>query len=119
MGEENRGSSGGGTMMIVLAILAGILVLGCCGGVVVIGLGGTFFWARSDMKVIQDQSMMQPMVAPPEMQEAIDKMEKDLQPLNIEAEDVDASARTELPAIPTELKKPEPGPPGDATATDK
>jgi hypothetical protein len=43
MGEENRGSSGGGTAMIVVAILGGFLLIGCCSGVVALGVG--FFMA--------------------------------------------------------------------------
>jgi len=45
MGDD-RNSSGSGTMLIVVAILGGILVAGCCGGAVVFGLGGVMFWAR-------------------------------------------------------------------------
>jgi len=104
MGEENRGSSSGGTMVIVLAILAGILVVGCCGGVVVFGLGSAFLWARHDVQVIQDEAMMQPMVTPPAMQEAIDKMERDLQPLKIEPESLDAPVRTKPPSLETDVK---------------
>ena len=47
MGEENRSSSGSSTAMIVMAILGGILLVGCCGGVVAVGLGGTLLWSRS------------------------------------------------------------------------
>jgi hypothetical protein len=91
-------------MVIVLAILAGVLVVGCCGGVVVFGLGGALFWVRSDVRAVQDEAMMQPMVAPPEMQEALDKMERDLQPLKIEPENLDAPVRTKPPSLETDVK---------------
>jgi len=65
MGEEDRGSSGGGTMVIVLAILAGILVLGCCGGVVVFGLGFVF-WASPSADIQQNVAPPPTIVAPEE-----------------------------------------------------
>jgi hypothetical protein len=37
MSSDHRESSGGSTVLIVFAILGGILLLGCCGGTVVIG----------------------------------------------------------------------------------
>ena len=52
MGEENRGSSGSSTAMIVVAILVGLLLVGCCGGIVVIGAGG--LWMRSELQVAPD-----------------------------------------------------------------
>ena len=56
MGEENRESSGSGTAMIVVAILGGILLLSCCGGIAV-ALGGTFFYARSAAQEAQMEAM--------------------------------------------------------------
>jgi hypothetical protein len=48
MGEENRGSSGSSTALIVVAILGGILLIGCCGGLVVMGAGA--IWARTELR---------------------------------------------------------------------
>ena len=59
MGEENRGSSGSSTVMIVVAILGGILLLGCCGGVAVIGAGA--LWVRSEVREVQTQIERMPM----------------------------------------------------------
>jgi len=56
MGEENRESSGSGTAMIVIAILGGILLLGCCGGIAVV-LGGSWFYARSAVQEAQIEAM--------------------------------------------------------------
>lgn len=46
MGEENRGSSESSTVLIVVAILGGILLVGCLGGVAVVGAG--LLWVRSE-----------------------------------------------------------------------
>ena len=124
MGEENRGSSGSGTGMMVVAILGGILLVGCCGGVVVLGLGSSFIWVRSSAPDVQ----MQPPLAPvptqvaPEVTKALDDLNKDMEPLKItpdegkptapiepgsEKSDVAPSPGTEaIPAEPgTEEKK--------------
>ena len=42
--------------MIVIAILGGILLLGCCGGIAVV-LGGSFFYARSAVKEAQMEAI--------------------------------------------------------------
>jgi hypothetical protein len=86
MGEENRESSGGGTTMIVVAILGGILAVGCCGGVVTLGLGG-LLWSRAEPMNLR---MQPPMAAPvavevaPEVSKALEELNKDLEPLKIE-----------------------------------
>lgn len=46
MGEDNRGSSESNTVLIVVAILGGILLVGCLGGLAVVGAG--LFWVRSE-----------------------------------------------------------------------
>jgi hypothetical protein len=45
MGEDNRGSSESSTVLIVVAILGGILLVGCLGGVAVVG---GLFWVRTE-----------------------------------------------------------------------
>lgn len=98
MGEEDRGSgSGSSTLMIVLAILAGILILGCCGGVVAVGLGG-FVLVRSQPVPAPPQVIMQSAPTSPDVQEALDKVQEDLQPLK----------------VPEPVEGPQPPPVGDA-----
>src|SRR5687768_12355112 len=90
MGEENRGSSGGGTAMIVVAILGGILVVGCCGGVVAVGLGGALFWERSVPMGMQAQPPMSapmPVAVDPQVTRALDELNKELEPLKIAPDD--------------------------------
>ena len=91
MSEENRGSSGGGTAMIVVAILGGILVVGCCGGVVAVGLGGTLLWHRSapmDMQAQPPMSAPMPIQVDPQVTRALDELNKDLEPLKIVPDDL-------------------------------
>ncbi|MFN0020633.1 MAG: hypothetical protein ACKVP0_20435 [Pirellulaceae bacterium] len=110
MGEENRGSSGGGTVMIVLAILGGILVVGCCGGIVAVGLLGTLTWSSAPAPA---QMQMQPPLAvptapelAPEVTKALDDLNKELEPLKIAPEDT-------IPSVPggPPSEKPEVVPP--------
>ena len=110
MGEENRGSSGGGTVMVVLAILGGVLVVGCCGGIVAVGLLGTLAW-RSEASPAQMQ-MQPPLAVPtipelaPEVTKALDDLNKEMEPLKIAPEDP-------TPSVPGEpgSEKPEIVPP--------
>jgi hypothetical protein len=51
MGEENRGSSGGNTALIVIGIVAVVLLIPCCGVVALFGTG--FFMARSAVQDVQ------------------------------------------------------------------
>ena len=110
MGEENRGSSGGGTVMIVLAMLGGVLVVGCCGGVVAVGLLGTLAW-KSTSSPAQMQMQPPPVVQTPpelapEVTKALDSLNKELEPLKIAPEDT-------TPSVPEEpgSEKPEGVPP--------
>jgi hypothetical protein len=98
MGEQNRGSSGGGTGMIVVAILGGILVFGCCGGAVVLGLGA-FVWVDAN-----ERSMFPPPPLPPAPQ-VIAEMPKELVPLKLTPHDGGTPVPTELPALSLEEKK--------------
>ena len=74
--------------MMVVAILGGLLVFGCCGGAVVLGLGGGLVWVRSAQEV-----QMQPPLAPmpvqvdPQVTKALEELNKDLEPLKITPED--------------------------------
>ena len=88
MGEENRGSSGGGTAMMVVAILGGLLVFGCCGGAVVLGLGGSLVWVRSAQEVqMQPPHAPMPVQVDPQVTKAMEELNKDLEPLKITPED--------------------------------
>ena len=89
MGEENRGSSGGGTAMIVIAILGGVLVVGCCGGVVTMGLLGILGWRTQDVQMQNQAPNVPPMPveAAPDFNKALDGLNKDMEPLKIAPED--------------------------------
>jgi len=87
MGEENRGSSGGGTAMMVVAILGGLLVFGCCGGAVVVGLGGAMIWERSTPMQMQAPPPPIAVQVDPQVTKALDKLNKDLEPLKVTPED--------------------------------
>jgi hypothetical protein len=109
MGEENRGSSGGGTVMIVLAILGGVLVVGCCGGIVAVGLLGTLAWKSSPPPQMQMQPPLAVPTAPqlaPEVTKALDDLNKEMEPLKIAPEETTPS----LPGEPGS-EKPEVVPP--------
>ncbi len=101
MGEENRSSSGSSTMMIVLAILGGVLVVGCCGGIVAVGLLGTLAWESSASPQMQ---MQPPIAAPvyndplPEVSRSLDDMNKDAEMLKTEPESV-TSPESAVPAV--------------------
>lgn len=65
MGEENRESSGSGTAMAVIGIVAAVTIFLCCGGFV-FGLGSlVYFGSEVDVEVIEAPPMPQ---APMEMQ---------------------------------------------------
>ncbi len=71
MSEEKQGSSGSSTAMIVVAILVGILLVGCCGGALLLGAGALF--AHSfEVKSVDFQgadTMSMPTNVPPIIQE--------------------------------------------------
>lgn len=99
MGEENRGSSGGGTVMIVLAILGGVLVVGCCGGVVAVGLLGTLAWSSAPSPQMQMQPPSGPVIVPselsPEVAKALDDLNKEREPIKIAPDDATTTAPVE------------------------
>jgi hypothetical protein len=88
MGEE-RGSSGSSTAMIVMAILGGILLVGCCGGVVVLGLG-SMMWVGTNAPMEVRTQVIDPIPMPqqlsPEVTKALDDLNKEKEPLMIEPE---------------------------------
>ena len=109
MGEENRGSSGGSTVMIVLAILGGVLVVGCCGGIVAVGLLGNLAWRSAPPQRMQMQPPLAVPTAPelaPEVTKALDDLNKEMEPLKITPEEA-------TPSVPREpgSEKPEVVPP--------
>ncbi len=110
MGEENRGSSGSSTAMIVIAILGGLLVVGCCGGVLVMGLGLIRLSVRQDFENVVHEQATEVVESAPEVQKALDEMHKELEPLQIPLDDLTEPARTD-PGIPKESPDaaPEPG----------
>lgn len=60
MGEENRGSSGSGTVLLVIGIVAVVLLISCCG--LVAGVGLLMFSAReaqTEMMRAQEQSLQE------------------------------------------------------------
>ena len=72
MGEENRGSSESSTVLIVVAILGGILLVGCLGGLVVVGAG--LLWVRAEADVVQPppvRVMDTPVMAMPKTPDAM------------------------------------------------
>ena len=111
MGEENRGSSGSDTSMFVVAILGGLLLLGCCGGLVVLGLvvlglGGGRFWSRPAPQ------QFAPVASPPAVQMQMEEMTKELEPLKILPDDQSVPVRGdpgnfgEVPDVLPGLKAP-------------
>ena len=70
MGDENRDSSGSNTAMIVVAVLVGILLFGCCGGVVILGAGAVFGVGVRSVKVEQEATII-PTAPPPLPPQAI------------------------------------------------
>ena len=101
--------------MIVLSILGGLLVVGCCGGIVTMGLLGTLAW-RSEATPAQMQ-MQPPMAVPtapeiaPEATKAMEELSKDLEPIKIApdggATTIPAESGSERPEVvpPPEEKK--------------
>ena len=89
MGEEHRGSSEGGTAMMMVAILGGLLVFGCCAGAVVLGLGGSVMWLWSAPMDLQMQPPPPPIAVPvdPQVTKALDDLNKDLEPLKVAPDD--------------------------------
>lgn len=75
--------------MMVVAILGGLLVFGCCGGAVLVGLGGALMWERSVPVGIQAQPPLAPMPVQvdPQVTKAVDELNKDLEPIKITPED--------------------------------
>lgn len=55
MGEENRGSSGGSTALLVVGIVAVALLIPCCGLVALLGTG--YFMARTAVREAQTEVM--------------------------------------------------------------
>lgn len=109
MGEEHRGSSGGGVAMLVVAILGGLLIVGCLGGVLV--LAGGWFYARSAAEDMQMQAM-----------EAQDRVRLDMERANREVQEAHEKIRQEvegikLPEVAPHATPPEttpvPGSPGE------
>ncbi|MGI8979149.1 MAG: hypothetical protein ACR2FY_07985 [Pirellulaceae bacterium] len=101
MGEENRGSSGSGTVMIVVAILGGILLLGCCGGVLVLGAG--MFYVGSE---VQDAQMQLEETIRKEG-EVVPEIQESLEPLRVMPDEPPAPTepRDETPAPAREENK--------------
>lgn len=81
MGEE-RNSSGGGTVMIVVAILAGILVVAVCGGVLVVG-AAALLYVRAEPMFVDDQ-MATPVQSSIEVKEEVNQV---LEPMKVDAKD--------------------------------
>ena len=117
MGEEHRASSGSGTAMIVIAILGGLLLVGCCGGAVVIG--GVFMFATvakdAQMEAVKAQDVARD--AQMEVLKAQDQAEKEFEAAKQEMEKSEMegikvpndirtdSAATPAPAFPDEAEK--------------
>lgn len=99
MGEENRGSSGSSTVMIVVAILGGLLLVGCCGGLVVLGLGSSLFLARPAPQNI-------PVAAPTGVPKVVDEMNQEMKGL-LPPEEMAEPAGRELLEIDPGVPAPE------------
>ena len=96
MGDENRGSSGSSTAMLVVGIVGGLFLVACCGGILVL-FGAGFFMARSaardaQMEVMEAQEAIQrdiqkaseeSLKANQEFQKAMDDLNKELEKVKI------------------------------------
>ena len=71
MGEENRGSSGSSTAMIVIAILGGVLLLVSCGGIAVVGGGVLFYRSARNVEMEVQRSSQEMRKASDEMSEKL------------------------------------------------
>lgn len=98
MGEENRGSSGGGTALLVIGIVAVLSLVLCCGGLTV---GAGLFWTRSavhqEMQAVEAQQRAQQ-----DMQKAMQEMSKQIEPLKVPDEPL-------IPSLPGGPVVPESG----------
>lgn len=106
--SEERGSSGSSTALIVMAILGGILLVGCCGGVVVLGMGSMLWVGSSQPMDLQMQAIDAPPMPTelsPEVTKALDDLEMEKEPLTIEPE---APSSPDLKAPESELPSAEP-----------
>jgi hypothetical protein len=99
MGEENRGSSGSGTVMIVVAILGGILLVGCCGGVIALGLGSVM-WVRTTPMEVQMQPPLPPIRVETQLDPpmSVEDVSKELETQRSEPESV-ISPDSSVPAV--------------------
>lgn len=73
--------------MMVVAILGGLLVFGCCGGAVVLGLGWSLISVRSTPMQMQPPPPPIAVQVDPQVTKALDELNKDLEPLKITPED--------------------------------
>ena len=73
--------------MMVVAILGGLLVFGCCGGAVVVGLGGGLVWVRSTPMHMQPPPPPIAVQVDPQVSKALDDLSKDLEPLKVAPDD--------------------------------
>ncbi len=87
MSEGKHGSSGGGTAVIVIAILGGLLLVGLsCGGII---LGAGFFLYRSAENVqmeavrVRDEAQLDMEEANQEMKKLQDQMKKEMDAIKI------------------------------------
>lgn len=80
MGEENRGSSGSGTVLLVIGIVAVVLLIPCCG--LVAGVGLLMFRAnavQSEIMEAQEQSLQEMERTKQEMQKTNEEFEKNFE----------------------------------------
>lgn len=102
--SEERGSSGTGTVMIVVAILGGLLLVGCCGGLAVVG--AAFFSYRSavdvEMEVMRAQETSQQSLQKAQS-EVDERMGQELESLRIPVEPSVVQPPDSAPADPPSL----------------
>jgi type II secretory pathway component PulJ len=98
MGEENRGSSGGGTALLVIGIVAVLSLVLCCGGLTV---GAGVFWTRS--------AVHQEMQAVEAQERAQQNMQKAMQEMSKQIERVEIPDNTLTPPLPSAPSPPETG----------
>ena len=107
MGEENRGSSGSGTVLLVIGIVAVVLLIPCCG--LVAGVGFLMFRAsavQSEIMEAQEQSLQEMERTKQEMEKTKEEFEKIRQEAEgIKIPDAPGSEIPSAPAFPDSGEK--------------